>query len=62
MVDGPDQTAKFSALLQVMMIIILLLLISSIDCDQIVTVRIKFMFGILQAVGAPHGQWLPHTR
>ena len=62
MVDGPDQTAKFSALLQVMMIIILLTLISSIDCDQIVSVRIKIMFGILQAVGAPHGQWLPHTR
>ena len=70
MVNGPDQTAQFSALLQVfitnllavinlLMLMLMLIIISAIDY---VMVRIKIMIEILQAVGAPHGQWLPHTR
>ena len=68
MVNGPDQTAQFSALLQVFitnllviinLLMLMLIIISAIDY---VMVRIKIMIEILQAVGAPHGQWLPHTR
>ena len=66
MVNGPDQTAQFSALLQVfltnLLVVITLLMLIIISAIDYVMVRIKIMIEILQAVGAPHGQWLPHTR